>query len=143
VTPGGKAMHYAYSLRIWLTGRRAKSSFIMDGDDRVGYQVQVKLEKSRFGTSGRRCHFKIMFAGEVGIRDQESWLEALAGSENLTQSGAWYTLRYEDETTEKFQSKNWVEKINSNERFQERVLELMEEEIVRKYQKKTEQTSTA
>ena len=30
ITPGGKAMHYAYSLRIWLTGRKAKASYIMD-----------------------------------------------------------------------------------------------------------------
>ena len=30
VTPGGKAMIYAYSLRIWLTGRKAKASFITD-----------------------------------------------------------------------------------------------------------------
>tara|TARA_R100000458_G_C8261807_1_gene237221 strand:- start:389 stop:1486 length:1098 start_codon:yes stop_codon:yes gene_type:complete len=141
VTPGGKAMHYAYSLRVWLTGRKAKSSFIMDGEDRVGYQVQVKLEKSRFGTSGRRCHFKIMFAGDVGIRDKESWLEALIGSDSLTQSGAWYTLHHEDGTTEKFQSKNWLEKVNSSERFRERVVELIEEEIVHKYQKKTEQAS--
>tara|TARA_R100000808_G_scaffold24512_1_gene56639 strand:+ start:314 stop:1414 length:1101 start_codon:yes stop_codon:yes gene_type:complete len=142
VTPGGKAMHYAYSLRIWLTGRKAKSSFIMDGDDRVGYQVQVKLEKSRFGTSGRKCHFKIMFAGDVGIRNEESWLEALIGSENLTQAGAWYTLHFEDGTSQKFQSKNWIEKLKSSEQFRERVLELMHEEIVLKYERKTEQSSS-
>lgn len=143
VTPGGKAMHYAYSLRIWLTGRKAKSSFIMDGDDRVGYQVQVKLEKSRFGTSGRRCHFKIMFAGAIGVQDKESWLDAIIGSDSLTQSGAWYTLVYEDGTSQKFQSKNWVEKLESDERFKNRVLELMEEELVHKYQIKTEPSPTS
>ena len=30
MTPGGKAMIYAYSLRIWLTGRKAKASFVTD-----------------------------------------------------------------------------------------------------------------
>ena len=30
MTPGGKAMHYSYSLRIWLTGRKAKSAFVLD-----------------------------------------------------------------------------------------------------------------
>lgn len=140
VTPGGKAMHYAYSLRIWLTGRKSKSSFIMDGDDRIGYEVQVKLEKSRFGTSGRRCSFKIMFAGrEPGIQDEESWLDPLTGSESVIQAGAWYTLLYKDGTQQKFQSKNWVERIRNNDKFRNRVLEIMEEELVTKYLVKTEQ----
>ncbi len=137
VTPGGKAMHYAYSLRVWLTGRKAKSSFIMDGDDRVGYEVQVKLEKSRFGTSGRRCNFKIMFAGNnPGIQDEESWLHALLGSDSLLQSGAWYTLVHKDGTQEKFQSKTWPKKLEAP-KFKQRVLELMEEELVKKYVIKT------
>ena len=55
VTPGGKAMIYAYSLRIWLTGRKAKASFVLDDNGfRIGSEVKVKLEKSRFGTQGRR-----------------------------------------------------------------------------------------
>lgn len=139
VTPGGKAMHYAYSLRIWLTGRKAKSSFIMDGDDRVGYEVQVKLEKSRFGTSGRRCNFKIMFAGRnPGVQDEESWLDPLTSSESIIQAGAWYTLVHKDGTEQKFQSKTWIDKIKKDEKFRNRVLELMEEELVTKYVIKTD-----
>ena len=59
MTPGGKAMIYAYSLRVWLTGRKAKASFITDEKGyRIGSEVKVKLEKSRFGTQGRQCNFK-------------------------------------------------------------------------------------
>ena len=142
VTPGGKAMHYAYSLRIWLTGRKSKSSFIMDGDDRIGYQVQVKLEKSRFGTTGRRCNFNILFTGQnPGIQDEESWLDALMGSDNIVQSGAWYTLLYKDETSEKFQSKTWTKKLQ-NDKFRQRVLELMDDEIVKKYDQKMEKATS-
>ena len=62
VTPGGKAMAYAYSLRIWLTGRKAKASFVLDDNGfRIGSEVKVKLEKSRFGTAGRNCNFRILF----------------------------------------------------------------------------------
>ena len=65
-TPGGKAMHYTYSLRIWLTGRKAKNSFVMDDRGfRIGSQVKVKLEKSRFGTAGRQCTFKILWGEQV------------------------------------------------------------------------------
>ena len=76
------------------------------------------------------------------MRDEESWLEALTDSDNLTQSGAWYTLHFEDGTSQKFQSKNWLEKLKSSEQFQKRVLELMHEEIVLKYERKTEQVTS-
>ena len=135
-TPGGKAMHYTYSLRVWLTGRKAKASFLTDERGfRIGSEVKAKLEKSRFGTQGRQCAFKILWGGEVGIQDQESWLEAVKGTDNVTNSGAWYTLRYPDGTTEKFQSATWTEKLQ-NDKFKNRVLEIMDEEIILKFQKR-------
>ena len=135
-TPGGKAMHYTYSLRVWLTGRKAKASFITDDRGfRVGSEVKVKLEKSRFGTAGRQCAFKILWGGEVGIQDEESWFEAVKGSEHLVSSGSWYTLTHSDGTTEKFQPGRWMEKM-ANEKFKNRILELMDEEVVLKFDKR-------
>ena len=98
MTPGGKAMHYSYSLRIWLTGRKAKSAFIEDDKGfRIGSEVKVKLEKSRFGTQGRNCAFRILWGTEdIGIRDEESWFDAVKSSEYLTSAGAWYTLKMPD-----------------------------------------------
>ena len=106
VTPGGKAMSYAYSLRIWLTGRKAKASFVLDDNGfRIGSEVKVKLEKSRFGTAGRRCNFRILWGGDsVAIQDDESLFDAVKGSDNVIQSGAWYTMVFEDGSTEKFQA---------------------------------------
>jgi RecA/RadA recombinase len=55
MTPGGKAMVYTYSLRIWLTRPKAKASFVTDDKGyRIGNTVKVKLEKSRFGSQGRQ-----------------------------------------------------------------------------------------
>jgi recombination protein RecA len=133
MTPGGKAMIYAYSLRVWLTGRKAKASFITDDKGfRIGSEVKVKLEKSRFGTQGRQCNFKILWGDEIGVQDEESWLEAIKSSDNVVQSGAWYQLVYEDGTTEKFQAAKWKEKLQS-EKFKIRVLQIMDEEIVMKF----------
>jgi len=133
MTPGGKAMIYAYSLRVWLTGRKAKASFITDDKGfRIGSEVKVKLEKSRFGTQGRQCNFKILWGDEIGVQDEESWLEAIKSSDNIVQSGAWYQLVYEDGTTEKFQAAKWKEKLQS-EKFKTRVLQIMDEEIVMKF----------
>tara|TARA_R110000824_G_scaffold43779_2_gene127786 strand:+ start:9066 stop:10178 length:1113 start_codon:yes stop_codon:yes gene_type:complete len=136
-TPGGKAMHYTYSLRIWLTGRKAKNSFVLDDRGfRIGSQVKVKLEKSRFGTAGRQCTFKILWGEEVGVQDEESWLEAIKGSPHIKTGGAWYTLMYADGSEEKFQGSTWIEKLK-DEKFKARILELMDEEIILKFKDKT------
>ena len=137
MTPGGKAMIYTYSLRIWLTGRKAKASFITDDKGyRIGSEVKVKLEKSRFGTAGRQCNFKILWGDEIGVQDEESWLEAIKGAESLKQGGAWYELCYSDGTCEKFQAAKWTEKLQSD-KFRKRVLEIMDEEIIMKFDKRT------
>ena len=135
-TPGGKAMHYAYSLRIWLTGRKSKASYISDDRGfRVGSEVKAKLKKSRFGTEGRECTFKIIWGGDVGIQDEESWLEAVKASDNIVQKGAWYDLVYADGTTEKFQAAKWLEKLKQ-EKFRNRIVHLMDEEIIMRFEKK-------
>jgi len=138
ITPGGKAMHYSYSLRIWLTGRKAKSSFVLDDKGfRIGSEVKIRLEKSRFGTQGRSCAFRILWGiDKIGIRDEESWFDAIKGSERLTSAGAWYTLATSDGYTKKFQPSKWTELIINDSEFKERIIHLMDEEIVQKFHKR-------
>jgi len=133
MTPGGKAMIYAYSLRIWLTGRKAKASFITDDRGfRIGSEVKVTLKKSRFGSAGRQCTFKILWGDEIGIQDELSWFEAVKGSDHMSQSGAWYTLRFEDGTEQKFQPSRWLEFLE-DEKFKSRIIQIMEEEVIVKF----------
>jgi recombination protein RecA len=138
ITPGGKAMHYAYSLRIWLTGRKAKAAFIEDEKGfRIGSEVKVRLEKSRFGTQGRSCAFRIMWGtDQIGIRDEESWFDAIKGSPSLTSAGAWYTLSTPDGYTKKFQPSKWNDLITSDDEFKQKVIRLMDEEIVQKFDRR-------
>ena len=133
-TPGGKAMSYAYSLRVWLTARKAKASFIVDDNGyRVGSEVKVKLEKSRFGTAGRTCNFKILWGDEdIGVQDEESWFDAIQVSERLKQSGAWFTLVKNDGSEEKFQRKMWTEKLQKED-FRTSVLTIMDEDVIMKF----------
>ena len=133
-TPGGKAMSYAYSLRVWLTARKAKASFITDDNGyRVGSEVKVKLEKSRFGTAGRTCNFKILWGDEdIGVQDEESWFDAIQVSERLKQSGAWYTLVKDDGSEEKFQRKMWADKLQKED-FRQSVLTIMDEDVIMKF----------
>ena len=137
VTPGGKAVAYAYSLRIWLTGRKAKSSFVTDDNGfRVGSEVKAKLEKSRFGSQGRTCNFKILWGGtDVGIMDDESLLDAIKNSDRVTTAGSWYTLEYDNGEAVKFQPSRWPEKIIEPE-FKKQVLQIIDEEIIHKFDKR-------
>jgi recombination protein RecA len=136
MTPGGKAMIYSYSLRIWLTGRKAKASYILDERGfRVGSEVKATLKKSRFGTQGRQASFKILWGDSIGIQDEESWFEAIKSSNYLKQSGAWYSLEYGDKTLEKFQPSKWKEMLK-NQKFRDRVLEIMDEEVILKFDRR-------
>ncbi len=134
VTPGGKALPYAYSLRIWLTARKAKASFIIDDNGyRIGSEVKVKLEKSRFGTAGRTCNFKILWGDEdVGVQDEESWFDAIQISDRLKQSGAWFAIVHDDATETKFQRKQWLDKLQ-DEKFKKTVLTIMDEDVIMKF----------
>ena len=93
----------------------------------------MKLEKSRFGTQGRSCAFRILWGNEVGIRDEESWFDAIKGSSYLTSAGAWYTLKTGDGYEKKFQPSKWTELITNDAEFKERVTSLMDEEIIQKF----------
>ena len=139
VTPGGKAMHYVYSLRIWLTGRKAKASYILDENGfRIGSEVKVRIEKSRFGTAGRHCNFKILWgtSDSVGVQDEESWFDAIQVSDNLSQSGAWFSLKMLDGSEKKFQRKGWIKSLE-DENFRKRVLQIIDEDVIMKFDKRT------
>jgi recombination protein RecA len=130
-TPGGKALAYSYSLRIWLTGRKAKDSYVVDERGyRVGSEVKCRLEKSRFGSQGRECFFRIMWADQVGVLDEESIFEAVKPF--IKQSGAWYELDVGGKP-KKFQEKQWVELMRTDPDFQKTVYDLMENEVVVKF----------
>ena len=142
VTPGGKAMQYSYSLRIWLTGRKAKSAFIEDENGfRIGSEVKCRLEKSRFGTAGRFCTFRILWGTqEIGVQDEESWFDAVKKSSHMSSAGAWYTLTMGD-YVKKFQPSKWGDTLRKDPEFKQKVLELIQMEIVQAFDERNSSAS--
>jgi len=135
IAPGGKAIEYFCSLRIWLTKRKAKASFVENEKGvRIGSETKIKIEKSRFGSYGRTCTFKILWGDDVGIQDEESWLEAikLSGTDRLKRAGAWYTIVGSDGKEFKFQASKWIEQLQ-DEAFRAVVYDIMDKEIIEKY----------
>ena len=133
IAPGGKAIEYFSSLRVWLTGRKSKASYIYDEVGRVvGSEVKATIQKSRFGSLKANCTFKIMWGDGVGIQDEESWFTAikLSGTDKLKQSGAWYTIELNNGKSKKFQATNWI-KLLQDKVFKESVLEIMDDAVVR------------
>ena len=133
--PGGKAIEYFSSLRIWLTKRKAKAAHVLDsGGLRIGSEVKVKIEKSRFGSEGRTCGFKILWGKDVGIQDEESWLEALrASGSNRFKPGAWNKIYDRDCKDFKFQRSQWIKKLQDKE-FRSVVFDIMDEEIIKLFE---------
>jgi len=135
IAPGGKAIEYFCSQRIWLTKRKAKAGYVNDDKGlRIGSEVKVKIEKSRFGTEGRTCTFKIIWGSDVGIQDEESWFTAikLSGTDKMKQSGAWYTIKDSKGKDHKFQATKWLEKLQDPD-FKEAVCAIMDEEIIQRF----------
>ena len=134
IAPGGKAIEYFCSLRIWLTGRKSKASFVFDESGRrVGSEVKAKIKKSRFGTQDRIAVFQIRWGDKVGIMDEESWLEVIKQSSAYRVGGGWCYLKDEKGTEHKFRSKEWMEKLK-DDKFKELVIKIMDEELIKKFE---------
>ena len=132
--PGGMALEYFSSLRIWLTGRKSKASFVFDdGGRRVGSEVKAKIKKSRFGTQDRMAVFQIRWGDNVGVMDKESWIEVIKQSPNYRVGGGWCYIKTKDGKEHKFRQKEWMEKLK-DEKFKEMVIEIMDEELIKKFE---------
>lgn len=137
ITPGGKALSYAYSLRIWLTPKKSKASYVVSPTGfRIGSETKCVLKKSRFGTEGRECSLKLLWGGErVEVSDHEAWLDILSKSDRAS-SGAWWTITLLDGTEKRFRSAEFANELN-NEDFRKAVLSIVEEELITKFDKQT------
>ena len=139
VTPGGKSMHYASSLRIYLTGRKSKASYFYDDKGfRAGSEVKAKLKKSRFGTEGRECIFKILWGGEeIRIMDEDSIFAAIKESDRVKKGGAYYSLVKNDGSiTKKFYAADFAKLYKSDKEVQEAAQHIIDEEVILKFEKR-------
>lgn len=137
-TPGGSTPEYFASLRIWLTKSHAKDNMVFDEKGyQIGSYVRARLEKSRFSTQNRIAEFKILWGDTVGVKNEESILEAIKKSDEL-QTGAWNKLKYEDGTEEKWQGleEGFERLMKTNEKFRARVMQIFEHEVIQKFDKK-------
>jgi recombination protein RecA len=131
--PGGKAIEYMSSLRIWLTSRKSKKSFVFDESGRrIGSEVKAKLKKSRFGTQDRMCGFQILWGDGIGVMDEESWLEVIKQSSSYRVGGGWCYLKGPKGKEHKFRQKDWKGKLE-DKKFREMVIKMMDYELIEQF----------
>jgi recombination protein RecA len=131
-TSGGKALPFHASTRIRLkNGGQIKDT----KNHTIGMKVKAQIIKNRLGPPLRTAEFQLYF--DRGIDDFGGWLSVLKEHKLLKQAGAWYTLEDHKGKEIKFQSKEWNEKLDTDDDLKKYIYELICSKSVLKYQSQT------
>jgi len=110
VTPGGHALKFYSSVRLF-TKKVGKLKATIDGvDEIIGENIEVFIKKNRMSRPYTKCIFRLYF--DRGIDDIASWMDMLKPKKIIKQSGAWYeyTMLSTGEII-KFQEKDFKHKV--------------------------------
>lgn len=126
VVPGGKAMGFAASVRVRLgsTGALKRSNKV------IGNNCKAVVTKNRMGPPKRMAMFEIHF--DSGIQDLKSWLEFLKENGYARKVDDKYNIKLPSETV-KLTVPEFVEKINTDQKFKDEVYDVIASEYIMKY----------
>lgn len=115
ITPGGKAMSFACSVRL----RTANLGKIKKGDSVVGMECQAQVIKSRCGPNYRAAKFDVMY--DSGIQDLASWVDFMKERGLVSGDGHGYVFKRKDGTDIKFKAAQFPELVNNDPALKEEV----------------------
>ena len=135
-TSGGKALAFHASVRLRLKGTGQIKMKVGGNDKIVGMKVRCQVVKNRMGPPLRSTDFEIYF--DRGIDNYGSWLKVMKEEKIVKQAGAWYTY-VDTETGEelKFQSKDFIELMETREEIREQIYKKICEEQILQYKSDT------
>jgi recombination protein RecA len=135
-TSGGKALAFHASVRLRLKGM-GQIKIKTGGQDKiVGMKVRAQVVKNRMGPPLRSADFDIFF--DRGIDNYGSWLGVMKDNKLVKQAGAWYSY-VDTETGEevKFQSKDFIEMMETRDDLREQIYKKICEETILQYKSDT------
>jgi len=135
-TSGGKALAFHASVRLRLKGMGQIKTKVGGNDKIVGMKVRAQVIKNRMGPPLRAADFDIFF--DRGIDNYGSWLGVMKDNKLVKQAGAWYSY-VDTETGEeiKFQSKDFIELMETREDLREQIYKKICEETILQYKSDT------
>ena len=127
VVSGGKALAYHCSVRVRLnnTGK------LKNGEEIIGNECKAVVIKNRMGPPQRQANFEIYF--DSGIADYSSWIKILKDNSIIKQGGAYYSYKKDNGEDWKFQSKDFVSIMQSDEKLKEELYLKICEAVIMKY----------
>ena len=127
VVSGGKALAYHCSVRVRLnnTGKLKK------GEEIIGNECKAVVVKNRMGPPQRQASFDIYF--DSGIADYGSWIKILKENSIVKQGGAYYSYKKDNGEDWKFQSKDFVSTMQTDDNLKEELYLKICDAVIMKY----------
>ena len=127
ITPGGKAVPFACSVRL----RLANLGKIKKSDEVIGVQAQAQVIKNRCGPNYRISSFAIHY--DSGIQDLASWLSYMKEHGIITGTAAKYTYKRPNGEELTFNTAKFVELVNTDPVLKEEVYQTICSNYIMKY----------
>ena len=131
-TSGGKALGFHASCRLRLKAAGQIKAKIDGKEHVVGIKTKAQVVKNRMGPPLRTAEFQILF--DRGIDDYGSWLQVMKDYNLVKQGGSWYTYTDQNGEEIKFMSKEFEDKILSDESRKERIYQSICDALCMSYQ---------
>lgn len=114
ITPGGKGVPFAASVRV----RLANKGKLKKGDDVIGVKCKATVIKNRMGPPYRVSEFEIFF--DSGIQDRKSWLEFLKKHGYAKLKDGKYNIKL-NSGEYKLTAGEFAEKLNTDQTFKDEI----------------------
>ncbi len=127
IVPSGKAMAFAASVRLRISNMgKLKGA----GGKIIGNKCKVVVTKNRMGPPYRNALFEIHY--DSGIQNLTSWLDFLKDNGFARKDGEKYNLKLTSGTI-KLSTKEFLEKINTDQVFKDEVYDIIATDYIMKY----------
>jgi recombination protein RecA len=126
IVPGGKAMAFASSVRV----RLGNTGALKKGNKIIGNNCKAVVTKNRMGPPKRSALFEIHF--DSGIQDLKSWLDFMKECGIAKKVDDKYNIKLPSDTI-KVTVPEFVEKINTDQKFKDEVYDAIANEYIMKY----------